>query len=811
MKLLTKSFLSKFDHAPAHMNELGAFVYYRTYSRYLPEEGRRETWKETVERAVEYNLGLAVKHYEKTGRKITKDIRALLKSDAELLFTNMYNLRQFLSGRTLWVGGAEGGVADKYPLANFNCAFNNIETLEDIGDLFYLLLVGTGVGLKSELRTARNLPPVRNNLEIIHEPFVQRYPLVKIGDTSEFVINDGKKLVVHIGDSKEGWVDALRIFLRALSVADDKYAKLESIGFYYDYIRPRGSRLHTFGGTASGYEPLKEMFVGIEKVIKGELDPSLAKPATASKAISDTEVQVLDGFVNLRPIHILDIANLIGNNVVVGGVRRTAEIFLFDAEDYESLVAKLGINGIYGDDKFEQLDKIEQAMIREGVPVPAFFADLKVKHYTLTDEDGNVLFTSTDPNETEAWANEHDMEYFPFPSNTTRTFLSHRRMSNNSIAFNTKPSKGYLDMVFTIMQGEAEPGFINMEEARRRRPDAEGLNPCAEILLASKGVCNLTTVNMMQFVKQDANGEHYLDKEALFEAQALSARSGIRMTTVTLELPAWDYIQRRDALIGTSLTGVKDAMGQLGWDQDKEDELLAELAEVVEKAKIEYSAHLNTNVPLLDTTIKPEGTQSQVAGGVSSGLHYAHAEYYIRRVRVNSNDALAKMALDLGWTVHAEVGTKLDGVTYLLPADLARPEVMAVAKTWVIDFPVHSPSAKVRDDVSAVEQLDVYFSYQKHYTRHNTSNTISVKSNEWDAVCDKVYDQWDDFVGVSFMAHDGGSYTLAPYEEVTKEQYEALKASMKPFDKDLLPQYETGFASELDETDNCANGACAIR
>ena len=229
MALLTKDYLNGFGDKPAHMNELGSFVYYRTYSRFLPEKGRRETWKETASRSAEYNVNLALKHLKKKGIKITKKVKEEFKKEAQALFEGQFFLRQFLSGRTLWVGGAEGGVADKYPLANFNCSFVHIQSFEDIGDLFYLLLVGTGVGIRSTKETASKLPALRNDIKITHEPFTQRYPIVKIADTSEFIINDGGKLVIHIGDSKEGWVDSLRILFRALQ-GDGQYENLSEIG-----------------------------------------------------------------------------------------------------------------------------------------------------------------------------------------------------------------------------------------------------------------------------------------------------------------------------------------------------------------------------------------------------------------------------------------------------------------------------------------------------------------------------------------------------------------------------------------------------
>jgi hypothetical protein len=138
-QLLTDKFIEQYPDFPAHMNALGKFVYFRTYSRFLPEKGRRETWKETCRRAVEYNVGLGVKHIEKIGYAVDY---AKFRKEAEDFFDSMFNLKQFLSGRSLWVGGADGGVAEKYPLANFNCSFVNIRSWDDLGDLFYLLLVG---------------------------------------------------------------------------------------------------------------------------------------------------------------------------------------------------------------------------------------------------------------------------------------------------------------------------------------------------------------------------------------------------------------------------------------------------------------------------------------------------------------------------------------------------------------------------------------------------------------------------------------------------------------------------------------------
>lgn len=738
MNLLNDEFLSKYPDMPEHMNELGQFVFYRTYSRWLPSLNRRETWKEAVARAVDYNVSITIEQFKKND--IEPPISEIVK-EAETLFDNVFNLRQFLSGRTHWVGGAESKVAEKFPLSNFNCAFIDITKWDDLCDLFYLLLIGTGCGFKCTKENAFNLPQVRLDWELIHSEYKPLPPEERIEDTKLSVMENGY-VKIYIGDSKEGWVEALRAFLSIIT--NPSFEFIKHIKVSYNSIRPHGERLKTFGGTASGHEPMKEMFEGIEKVLKGTMDEAIEP--------------IIDGHV--RPIHILDIGNLIGSNVVVGGVRRTAEIFLCDADDWECILAKYGINGIW-DEKL---------------------------HIEIANSLNNNFNYNAD------WL--INME----TNNPDVRPLYHRRMSNNSITFTEKPTEEFLELVFKIMQLEGEPGFVNLEAANRRRPNCKGLNPCAEILLDSYGVCNLTTVNVMAFVESyvDKNEEtHYRLKVGdLLFAQALSARAGVRMTCLDLELPEWDKIQKRDRLIGTSLTGWQDAMSLLGWDEDKQQMLLEELYNVAHQEAARFAYILRIPAPLLDTTVKPEGTLSQVAGGVSSGLHVSHAPYFIRRIRINASDPLVRVAKELNWTINPEVGT---------------PEGEE-PRTVVIDFPIKSGAKKTRNEQSIEEQFNVYFNFQNHYTSHNSSNTISVKPDEWDIASDIVWKNWDDFIGVSFLAYDGGSYPLAPYEEITEEQYYELKSKMKPFDYNLLLKYEhdESLATE-DGLESCETGACPIR
>lgn len=751
-KLLTDEFINSYSDEPEHMNNLGKFVFYRTYSRWLEEKGRRETFKEAIRRAVEYNVGLSVKQTKDNGFDIPiEDIKA----EAELLFDNVFNLRQFLSGRTHWVGGADTDVATKYPLANFNCSFLEIKEWKDLADLFYLLLIGTGVGLSCSKKDALNLPPIRRNYKLMHSEYEPVSPDERLERTKVVLIGNGY-VKMYVGDSKEGWVSALRIFLQLIT--EERFEDMHHIKISYNSIRPRGERLKTFGGTASGYEPLRDMFDGIDKVFKDKLDTCI-EPMEGEVIWDENNVEYYTGKYYVRPIHILDIANLIGNNVVAGGVRRTAEIFLCDEDDYEVILAKYGVSGIYDEKAHEEIGKRLYAM--------------------------NIL--------PEWWDDEAMLE--------ERKSLTHRYMSNNSIKFENKPSNEFIELVFLLIKTNGEPGFINQEEMLRRRPNGIGVNPCAEIILDSQQVCNLTTINIMAFVKEKEDGTHSLDMTGLLTAQALSVRAGMRMTLVDLELEGWNKKHKRDRLIGTSMTGWKDATEKLEMNEAMENNVLQTLKEVAFDESLKYANALRIANPLLITTVKPEGTLSQVAGGVSSGLHQSHSPYYIRRVRVNSADPIAEVVKELNWTVHAEVGTKVKGYSLYEEEELATQTAIDNASTIVVDFPIKSPSKITKGSLTAKEQLETYFQFQKYYTQHNSSNTVTVKENEWEEVKEIVLDNWDDFVGVSFIPHGDNSYTLMPYEEITKEEYEEAIGNFDKFNiQDLynIEQTENTLGIESD-------------
>lgn len=199
-KLLTEEFLSGYGDAPEHMTELGQFVFYRTYSRWIERLKRRETFKEAIARAVEYNVGISIKQFEKNNFNVPIDN---IRKESEILFDNIFNLKQFLSGRTHWVGGADTGIADKFPMSNFNCAFEEINKWEDISELFYLLLIGTGVGVACTKEMAENLPPIRRDYTLTHSEYKPVSKEERLEDTKISLMDNGY-VKIYVGDSKEG-------------------------------------------------------------------------------------------------------------------------------------------------------------------------------------------------------------------------------------------------------------------------------------------------------------------------------------------------------------------------------------------------------------------------------------------------------------------------------------------------------------------------------------------------------------------------------------------------------------------------------
>ena len=303
-KYLSKDFLSKYKKQKTPMTELGNLVYYRTYSRYLPEKKRREHWHETVARVVDYNIGLAPWRSNDEAKR-----------EAELMFDNIFNLRQFPSGRALWSGGTKTSITN--PISQFNCAFAVFDNFDIVKDIAYLLMLGVGFGFSVEEQYVDNLPEVRGNLNVVHQAYK---PLKKIArkEATEYNIS-GDVMEIVVGDSKIGWSTAIDLLVKTFYAID--FSFVNHVMINYNSVRPFGEPLKTLGGTASGHEALLTI---LDKITKVMLKHNKDKK-------------------KLSPVDAMDIATIIAEGIVVGGVRRSAEMCLSSDKDEDMMNAKMNL------------------------------------------------------------------------------------------------------------------------------------------------------------------------------------------------------------------------------------------------------------------------------------------------------------------------------------------------------------------------------------------------------------------------------------------------------------------------------------
>lgn len=263
-KFLSNDFISKYKHRPNPFStELGKFVYYRTYSRPIPEENRREDWWETVFRVVEFNTGLQVDAMKRQGIEVTDFILNELRMEAEQIYDLIYNLKLFPSGRSLWVAGSKSSYL--FPLSNFNCSFLAIDSLEKFAEIFFVLMLGTGVGLSVQRQYVEKLPKVNSKIEVIHKAY-DAVPKKLRKEYTELKVINNNAIELEIGDSKFGWSKAIDMYFEIIS--SKQYADVEFIFINYNNVRPEGERLKTFGGYASGHNNIKQMFTKIDRIFK---------------------------------------------------------------------------------------------------------------------------------------------------------------------------------------------------------------------------------------------------------------------------------------------------------------------------------------------------------------------------------------------------------------------------------------------------------------------------------------------------------------------------------------------------------------
>lgn len=335
-----------------------------------------------------------------------------------------------------------------------------------------------------------------------------------------------------------------------------------------------------------------------------------------------------------------------------------------------------------------------------------------------------------------------------------------RALANNSATYVSKPDIGQFLQEWTSLYNShsGERGIFSRaaskhQAAKNGRRDSDydfGTNPCSEIILRPYQFCNLTEV----VVRAEDT------VESLERKVRIATILGTFQSTLT-HFPylrkIWSKNTEEERLLGVSLTGILDNhwMGEVC---DSTAKNLEQLRKVAVDTNNEFATLLGIPQSAAITCVKPSGTVSQLVDS-ASGIHARHSQYYIRRVRGDKKDPLSQFLAESG-----------------VPAEDC---VMRPDSTVVFSFPMKAPEgARLRDDLTALQHLDLWLMYQRHFCEHKPSITVSVKEHEWMDVGAWVWNHFDEVSGISFLPWDGGNYRQAPYEECSKEQYEQLLAKM---------------------------------
>lgn len=381
----------------------------------------------------------------------------------------------------------------------------------------------------------------------------------------------------------------------------------------------------------------------------------------------------------------------------------------------------------------------------------------------------------------------------------------HRSVANNSAVYEVRPTSTELmeEWVALMKSGSGERGIFNRGSLAatlpKRRVDyfkkigfigedgvvrgSIGVNPCAEIILQSKQFCNLSEI----IARADDTEESLLHKARLATIVGTYQSTLMKFGYISKD---WSDHCAAERLLGVSITG--------HWDSPvvRHAEVLQKIRDVADKTNLTYAKRFGIERSMAVTAVKPSGTVSQTFD-CASGIHPRHAPYYIRRVRISATDSLFKMMRDQGVPYYPEVGQSIEN-----------------ANTYVFEFPVkapdHSKGARFKNDLTAIDQLEYWKLVKMNYTHHNPSATISVGEDEWIAVVDWVQKNWDIVGGLSFLPRNNHVYRLAPYETITKEEYEARLAQFPKIDYSKLVAYELHDETEMKKELACAGGTCEI-
>lgn len=406
-------------------------------------------------------------------------------------------------------------------------------------------------------------------------------------------------------------------------------------------------------------------------------------------------------------------------------------------------------------------------------------------------------------------------------------FPVRRHMSNNSAAYYAKPDIVTFMNEWTalIASGSGERGIFNLEAARKMAPKRRkaeliaGTNPCAEIQLRSHEFCNLSEV----VVREEDDIDSMLDK---VETATWMGIIQACFTNFPYLSDKWKKNCEEERLLGVSITGQFDAPHLC-----TEEAMKAYKSRAIKVAK-KASEIMGIPMPTAITCVKPSGTVSQLVDS-SSGLHPRFAKFYIRRYRISAVDPLFRMIRDQGLPVSPEnAERKQDYVkawkAYDRAIEAGESELEAMKKsksictifdnqgwtadkvnTWVVSFPVAAPKNAITvEDVTAIEQLEWYKKIQKNWCEHNASITVYVRPDEWLSVGDWVYKNWDIVNGISFLPVQEHIYEQAPYEKITKEEYEKTVKTFPKIDYSQLSKYEQEDNTEGAKSLACASGVC---
>lgn len=617
------------------------------YARWDDNTKKREEWGETVDRYIAYMKKHVVRRH---GHVIEQDVWD------ELRF-NIGKLDVLPSMRALMTAGP---ALERDEAAAYNCSFIAVKDTRAFDEAMYILMCGVGVGFSVERKHIQQLPTVPDELV------------------------EGKTIVVQ--DSKYGWATALRTLI------EEAYkGKLSS--WDVSKVRPAGAVLKTFGGRASGPDPLVELFKHVHETFK----------AAQGRKLTSVEAHGL--------------MCKIGDIVVVGGVRRSALISLSDPDDEDMRFAKSG-----------------------------------------------------------EWWNDNP----------------HFALANNSAIWHDRPDRATFDEEWDalVASGSGERGFINRSAMQRKvssvgRANADfGINPCAEIILRDRQFCNLSQIT----VRGDDTVESLVDK---VRVATIIGTIQATLTDFTYLSDEWKKNCDEERLLGIGFTGVMDSelLNQATTETGETLELLRDVAREVNE---EFSHLLGINKAAAITCVKPAGNSTQLVGAHGSGLHPAHSEYYIRTNRGNKTDPVAQTLYYQG-----------------VPAEDERfhPDT-----TWVFSYPMKAPEGAIlRKDRTALEQLEHWKVFADHWCDHNPSVTVNVKADEWGEVGDWMYKNFDSIIGISFLPSDEHTYEQAPYQEVTREEYEALVAeSPSNLNWTMLESFETDDQTEGAQELACVSGACEV-